>query len=283
LALSVAKPNVLCNNQYWASIGKYMQDRYAGDVGDFGKFGLLRQLLLDRGDVSLGVVWYYFVPHDENNNDGRHINFYEDAALTGCDPELAKRLKRATLTTEQRSVAALEKSGILPVKTRYFRDDTNFYATFPRQTQQNKIIRQEARNNWLKQALMAVHDCQLVFLDPDNGLEIASCAKKTQKKAGKFVFLDELEEFKQLSAEVMVYHHLNMGSPHELQIDEGIKRLRGRFKQKVSVFALRFRPYSPRAFFILCDPSAKKEIAHRLESFKRGPWGQYWDNFKSSG
>ena len=40
-----------------------MQDRYVGDVGDFGKYGLLRSLC--RGDehgaaFRLGVLWYRF-------------------------------------------------------------------------------------------------------------------------------------------------------------------------------------------------------------------------------
>lgn len=33
-----------------------MQDRYVGDIGDFGKYGLLRALCAH--DLSLGVVWY---------------------------------------------------------------------------------------------------------------------------------------------------------------------------------------------------------------------------------
>jgi hypothetical protein len=37
-----------------------MQDRYAGDLGDFLKFGLLRQLCAgddDAAALQLGVVW----------------------------------------------------------------------------------------------------------------------------------------------------------------------------------------------------------------------------------
>ena len=34
-----------------------MQNRYAGDVGDFGKLGLLRQLTSTRLDI--GVNWYW--------------------------------------------------------------------------------------------------------------------------------------------------------------------------------------------------------------------------------
>lgn len=37
-----------------------MQDRYAGDIGDFGKFGLLKALLAEG--FSLGVNWYKAKP-----------------------------------------------------------------------------------------------------------------------------------------------------------------------------------------------------------------------------
>ena len=47
-----------------------MQDRYVGDVGDFGKYGLLRALC--GGDLTLGVVWYLY-PDEEANNDGDDI------------------------------------------------------------------------------------------------------------------------------------------------------------------------------------------------------------------
>lgn len=44
-----------------------MQNRYAGDIGDFGKFGLLRAL---RGSgLSIGVNWY-LVPDETRIGDG---------------------------------------------------------------------------------------------------------------------------------------------------------------------------------------------------------------------
>ncbi len=47
-----------------------MQDRYAGDIGDFEKFGLLRHLVkVTRW--SLGIVWYK-IPCETHNNDGHN-------------------------------------------------------------------------------------------------------------------------------------------------------------------------------------------------------------------
>ena len=52
-----------------------MQDQYVGDIGDFGKYGLLRHLTGMRDDdasgdaLSLGVIWYLFP--NGGNNDGK--------------------------------------------------------------------------------------------------------------------------------------------------------------------------------------------------------------------
>src|ERR1700684_4163658 len=56
-----------------------MQDRYVGDVGDFGKFGLLRALCGESHPLplKLGVVWYRFpmnrITRMENTPDTSRI------------------------------------------------------------------------------------------------------------------------------------------------------------------------------------------------------------------
>jgi hypothetical protein len=50
-----------------------MQNRYVGDVGDFAKYGLLRQLTMDD-QLHLGVIWYLF-DDETHNSDGRHVTY----------------------------------------------------------------------------------------------------------------------------------------------------------------------------------------------------------------
>ena len=47
-----------------------MQDRYAGDVGDFGKLGMLR--CMEDFGLKVGINWY-LVGDESHNNDGKHI------------------------------------------------------------------------------------------------------------------------------------------------------------------------------------------------------------------
>ena len=49
-----------------------MQDKYVGDIGDFGKSSLLNAV--SQGSL-LGVAWYKYP--DETNNDGKHIDYLD--------------------------------------------------------------------------------------------------------------------------------------------------------------------------------------------------------------
>lgn len=93
-----------------------MEDRYAGDVGDFLKFGLLRALGDGAPPLKLGVNWY-LTGEESHNADGKYVGYLQPGttyhvSLRSCDPDLMSRL--AQVVSADRSVAALEKSGVLP-------------------------------------------------------------------------------------------------------------------------------------------------------------------------
>lgn len=66
-----------------------MQNRYTGDIGDFGKLGLLRQI--SEAEFSIGVNWY-LTPDESHNGDGRHIGYLRNEAFRACDEQLWKAL-----------------------------------------------------------------------------------------------------------------------------------------------------------------------------------------------
>jgi len=105
-----------------------MQDRYTGDIGDFGKYGLLRALCrpADVGPaLSLGVVWYW-VPAESHNLDGKHTGYLRPSGSNSrrfrtYDPELYDPLA-AYISSGRRSLADLPGLDILPPVTRFFVD-----------------------------------------------------------------------------------------------------------------------------------------------------------------
>ncbi len=62
-----------------------MQDRYAGDLGDFLKLGLLRWLVAPSFGAAperLGVVWY-LAPDESHNADGKHVAYLDPQTSAG--------------------------------------------------------------------------------------------------------------------------------------------------------------------------------------------------------
>ena len=88
-----------------------MQDRYTGDIGDFSKLGLLRQLA--STGLSIGINWYR-APDETHNNDGLHIGYLQKEEFRSCDPALWAALGQI-VSSGKREIAALERSGVLTV------------------------------------------------------------------------------------------------------------------------------------------------------------------------
>ena len=105
-----------------------MQDRYTGDVGDFGKYGLLRAIALPEvigmggPSLKLGVLWYP-QPNEGHNQDGKHVSYLslrkrQDYRI--CDPHLYDCLARIVNERKRRAVSEVEKSNILGADARFF-------------------------------------------------------------------------------------------------------------------------------------------------------------------
>ena len=62
-----------------------MQNSYAGDIGDFGKLGLLR--MLQSEGLSVGVNWY-LTPDESHNSDGRYVQYLRKNSYRDCDDSL---------------------------------------------------------------------------------------------------------------------------------------------------------------------------------------------------
>ena len=169
-----------------------VQDRYAGDIGDFMKFGLLRALA-DESGLRLGVNWY--LTGDESHNaDGKHVTYLDPAnsfhaSLKRRDPDLMARL--AGVVAAGRSVSALEAAGVLPTGT----------VTYPARLDDR--MWEPGRARWHQGALDSLAGAQVVFVDPDNGIR----SVRNGPTPSKFVFPDELADYTGRGQSLIVYHH----------------------------------------------------------------------------
>lgn len=225
-----------------------MQNRYVGDIGDYVKLSILRRL---SGGKSLGVLWWLY-PDEIHNADGKHVTYLaEPLKWRSRDPELFDTL-RHLVDSGQRNVGALERADLLSVST-FFSD------IIP--TTGRSVERRLSRATWFQTAASRVSDCDLVFLDPDNGLETANF-DTGRNKAGKSVALDELEMLRRQGRTIIVYHHqTRMTGGHIFELSHWAKRLAER---GFTVDALRASAFSARAFFILDASPDIREQAQAL-------------------
>ena len=67
-----------------------MKNQYVGDVGDFGKYAMLR--VFAEAGVRIGVNWY--LTENDGSNDGKYTKYLEDGDLRPLCPEVFDVLKR---------------------------------------------------------------------------------------------------------------------------------------------------------------------------------------------
>ncbi|GIU00033.1 hypothetical protein TSL6_05390 [Sulfurovum sp. TSL6] len=255
-----------------------MQDKYVADVGDFGKFQLFRYLFNHNESPmhgkALAQIWYMHEGEGEENNDGRHIDYFE--RVMGSDVYLEESLQ-SLIMGEKRKVTSLESLKLL-------QNAKFFYEKVPGSL--------EERYHWFKRALTFSHKAQVVAVAPDNGMALkcnrgAQCfdfltleQDYTQKHyPHKYIFAEEVSHFYRLPhLEVcIVYQHLNRCFAHNGQIESLLSDLK---KEYFHVIAIKHKPYSPRAFFFLCKSEVIKEsLAMRLERFVKD-FTEFWELFR---
>lgn len=226
-----------------------MQNSYVGDIGDFVKFAILRELSQGK---RLGVGWWLH-PDIGPSGDGRHIGYLDDCdGWRHLDPGLFDALK-CVVKLGKRQVSALEDAALITGAV-YFREEIPVSAP--------AAARRDKRAAWFARMKEALKGCDLVFLDPDNGLEPSGFSHGAAK-AGKCVTLAELEQLREGGRALVVYHHQTRraGGHHE-EIAYWSKRLLGMGFSPVD--ALRSKSFSPRAFFILGGDDALRQRASVL-------------------
>jgi hypothetical protein len=251
-----------------------MQNRYVGDVGDYGKYALLRHLC--RPNISLAirlaVVWRLF-PDETFNNDGKHISYLQDHEFAKLDPYLHESLNRI-VSLGLRHINKIAECGCLPSSTVFFAPSVSA----PEGTGARPSERAHHREGWLHECLRQTQNCDLVFFDPDNGLEIGSVPKH-HPRAGKYIYWDELAAFWERGNALLIYHHLNRTAPAAWQIQSLKPRLSAVCRQ-AAIVPLVFRRGSSRVFWLVHHGDVLgRELERRATDFLSTGWSRHFRPF----
>ena len=254
-----------------------VQNRYAGDVGDFLKLGLLRWLVapsFDSPPVRLGIVWYR-VADESPDADGKPVKYLDPnsksgAALRPLDPRLYDGLA-SVVESGQRSVETLEEAGVLPIDVRTFDEELTFEGL------PTEPDRAAFRADWLTRAQAELAACAVVFVDPDSGLRRSDHKNpSSHPKAIKHAYVDELAPFLGRGQSVVAHHHAD---PSE-KVGKQARRLMDDAAEELGVEPLavvRADRGSTGLFLVVPVAAHRSHLERRLTALTGSPWAAELD------
>jgi hypothetical protein len=189
-----------------------MKNQYVGDVNDYRKYGLLK-LLSGNGRLSTAVCWMLTV--NDTRADGKFIEYLSNSSeWRQHDPEIYDVLQNIVLDKESRDVQEIEDSQMIP--------STNYYS-------KNLTDNENERTDYIKEFHGQTNSCDLIFFDPDNGIEIKS-TKYGRKDSSKFIYWNEIEDAYSKGHSLLIYQHFR-----RVQRDVFIKSLLDEMKERTGV------------------------------------------------
>lgn len=238
-----------------------MQNRYTGDIGDFGKFLLLKHLFPTE---FIATIWYLY-PDETHNNDGSHrveegnTNLYRHCYA--FDPKMSEFFHQIH-QRDSRHIDLFEEMGVLG-NGHYFTES---------------IILGEGedyRTLWLERAIEFIRSksCSVVCLDPDNGIEPTSMNKLSTLKQGKYATYAEIESFFTLECvnHLVIYQHFHRQQSHEAQMREAKVKFERLYEGRAMITIIRHNPVQARFYIVLSKPTDILEPIRSLQHCMYGP------------
>lgn len=224
-----------------------MKEQYFGDVNDYRKYALLRAI---SPPLKLGVCWMMTPP--DSRNDGQKIQYLRTPETwRKFDPPLFDFLGGVIGSGMPNRINHLESSAVLG-DARFFGD------LFP----DDGIGRLAVFSRCVK----AFEGLDIVFFDPDNGIEVKS--KPIGKRdSSKFVHWGEIESIFSLGASVLVYQHFT----REKRADF-LARLSAEFRSRLGCNAL-WAFQTGHAAFLLGAQSRHASIFEQVTTRTNRNWG----------
>ena len=183
-----------------------MNVQYFGNVNDYWKLTLLRHLS-EVGKFKIGVCWMLTEP-DESEQGGNREYLEQPHKWRGYDPALFDALEKAPSSPHLSDLQRIETEEIVPRAT-FFNE---FVPNSPTE-----------RDSMRTRCMVAFADRELVFFDPDVGLEVKSAKGR---RRSKYVLLDEVAGHYAAGRSVLVYQHLGHNLPRKAFAEEKARKLR---------------------------------------------------------
>lgn len=225
-----------------------MKNQYFGDINDYRKYGLIRSILRCY-EFRLLVAWM-LTPNDEGS-DGGFTGYLCEPDLRDYDRELYDELQRCLISQKNiRRVALIEKTNLLPGARYYSRIVPDSY---------------DDRIKWSQELLSEARGSDLVFLDPDNGLEVKS-KPLGRKGSSKYLYRHEISGLWEQGKSLLIYQHFCREKRHLF-----IERIRGELEKVTKDCVAAFVTRNV-VFFLALQPEHRKYLDYIVADVE-SKWG----------
>ena len=205
-----------------------MKNQYFGDINDYRKYGLVRYLT-GFGRLTTSVCW--MLTPDDGRTDGQFIAYLQEPEKwRHFDLPLYDTLKEIVTSQNKRAVLLAEKMNVIP-SAKYY----------------DKVITDLSldRLSYFDSFANFSQNCDLIFFDPDNGMEVKS-KKYGTKDSSKYLYWNELERFLAGNHSILVYQHFRREKREAF-----IEKIAQKMKAKTGVEKIYAFLTSNVAFFLL--------------------------------
>lgn len=222
-----------------------MKNQYFGDIGDYGKYGLLR--FLAKQGVKIGVNWY--LTPDDGSNDGKILGYLKKHKDRELDSELFDFISKR-IESGERSVNLVKEYAIVP--------GASFY---------DEIVGVPSRTIWHQKGIKELADKELVFCDPDNG----PIGKKSinAKGADKYIAPLEIADYYNQGQNV-VYYCQRARRTDEAWMET--KTEMKRYLPNANIYVFTFHRGTQRSYIFVIHPEDYPRYSCIFSEFENSSW-----------
>ena len=221
-----------------------MKNQYFGDINDYLKYGILRII---AAETALRITVCWMLTGSDGRPDGKKTRYLSDpSAWRHFDPPLFDALKRA-IESGQRCIDIAEDGALLPT-----------------QSFQSEILPDELvlRHDYFCRLEEIASPCDLVFFDPDNGMEVKS-KKKGRRNSAKYLYWDEVQRISGMGKSMVVFQHFA-----RMRRELFIRDLKARFESETHAEWVGAMVSPNVVFFVVSAPSHELSLRSACERVK---------------
>ena len=242
-----------------------MKNQYVGDIGDYGKYGLLR--FLARHGIKIGINWY--LTENDDSADGRFTNYLVNPDDRYYDPELYDAMKKIAFNMNK-TVQMVEEAELIP--------EAVYYNSILKSNNLEVSAREWGRRLWFNNSTLLLQDADLIFADPDNGISYRKTARN--KDSEKFVLPQEIAEYYIRGKNVVYYCHKGRRKQEAWeQAKTGIRE----YIRDAQILAVTCHRGTQRSYIFVVHPDCCQRYEGLIADFLSSTWGNMFTREKIEG